>query len=124
MATNKDIIAAIESLPKEFLNGKGIEVVRADIRLLKEKVDILSEDVKGIKDAGFHDDESLKARLVLLEKSVENIKQYELVPIREKLESYFEQKANNRNTLYIRVIGAVLVAVAVYILAEVFGIRT
>ena len=118
MATNAQLLSILEKIQ----NGEGIQGIRSDIKILKEKVVALSEDVKEIKDEGFHDDESLKSRLVLLEKSVENIKQYEIIPIKDKLTGYFDQKANNRNTLYIRVIGAVLGAIALYILAQVFGI--
>ena len=121
MATNADIVKLLEGIA----NGEGIQGIRSDIKILKEKVDNLSRDVKEIKDEGFHDDESLRSRLGVLERSVQNIKEYELSFIKDELQKIrekFDQKVRYRNTLATKVIGAVLVAVALYLLAQGFGI--
>ena len=59
---------------------------------MKDKVDVLVKDVESIKDAGFHQEGSVRDRVSKLESSLANIKKYEIEEIREILNTKRKRK--------------------------------
>ena len=114
MATNSEILKLLETIA----NGSGIQGIRSDIQGLKEDMGEVKTELKEIKDHGFSSEDSLRSRLVLAEKSIENIKLYELTPIKEKL----SQRAKIKTTIEVKVIGAVVVLLLFWMIGKSFGI--
>ena len=134
MATNKEILSAIE----ELTNGNGIEGIKrnlesiksdiselkedvsqlkVDVNLLKSDVSELKKDSNEIRDHGFANENSLRNRLANLETSVENIKKYEIAEIKRK----FETNSSNKNSIFLKVVGGAILLAVGYIFNLLVG---
>lgn len=113
MATNKEIIALLEKMA----NGDGIAGIKSEIESLNDKVQKIIDDLDEVKQHTFNNENSLRNRITTLERSVENIKQYELDRINDKL----KVNQSNKNKIFIQSVVIVITLAVGYIASTLFG---
>ena len=113
MATVKQVYELLEKMA----NGDGLVGIKNNLELLNDKFETISKDVEEIKQEGFHGQESLRTKLTLLKKSVDNIKTYEIAELKRK----FETNSQNKNKIYLQVVGGFILLVVGYVFSTLIG---